>query len=252
MTTALRTYPLEADQAALWFLGQAGYLLRAGTTVIAIDPYLSDSVARTAPDYARQMPVPLPPAELDVDVFIVTHDHLDHLDPETIGPYPHKARTVFVAPRLACRKLETLGVPPANLRRVDIGDSLQVHGATITGVFALPTDATVADTTGYRVRFANGRTVYHSSDTGFSEHLLAAAPQAEVLLVCINGKWGNLTVPQAAALAARVRPRYAIPNHYDLMRLNSATPHDFVDALKAEAPSIQTRVLGIMEPFLWS
>ena len=32
-------------QLALWSLGQAGFVLKGGATIVYIDPYLSDSVA---------------------------------------------------------------------------------------------------------------------------------------------------------------------------------------------------------------
>ena len=182
---------LKSDEAALWTLGQAGCLVRSAGVTVAIDPYLSDSVAKNAPDCTRLLPVPIRPEALRVDLFVVTHDHLDHLDPETVGPYRHKDRTLFVAPRLACVKLAALGVPARNIRRLDVCESATVCGVTVRGMVALPTEKAVEDTTGYRLEFPNGRSLYHSSDTGFSEDLLRQAVFAEVLLVCINGKWGN-------------------------------------------------------------
>lgn len=242
---------LKSDEAALWMLGQAGCLVRSAGVTVVIDPYLSDSVAKIAPDCTRLLPVPIRPEDLRVDLFVVTHDHLDHLDPETIGPYRHKGRTQFVAPRLACRKLAELGVPAGNIQRVDVGETVKVCGVEVRGMFALPSEPAVEDTTGYRLEFSNGRSLYHSSDTGFSEELLLRAVFAEVLLVCINGKWGNLDVSGAVRLAGAVRPRVTIPNHYDMMAPNLEEPGRFVAAMSAAFPEISTRVLKVMEPYIW-
>src|SRR2546422_814566 len=66
-------------------------------------------------------------------------------------------------------------------------------------------------------RFANGRSVYHTSDTALHPLVLAAAPrEPDVMLVPINGKWGNPGPEQAAEFAATLRPRFVLPNHYDL------------------------------------
>jgi len=243
---------LTQDQASLWFLGQAGYIARAGDRTLAIDPYLTDSVAKTAPEYSRIVPVPIAPEDLDVDVFIVTHDHLDHLDPETIARYDHKDTTTFVAPRLAAKKLARLGIRESCIVKIDSGETCDVRGLNVTGVYAIPTDAAVIDTTGYKITFANGRSFYHSSDTSYSEVLKAAVPNAEVLLVCINGKWGNLSIAEAAIVAASVQPRFALPNHYYLMALNSADPEEFVARMEKEHPEIPVRITRIMEPFIWS
>ena len=183
--------------------------------------------------------------------FVVTHDHLDHLDPETVQRYRFQSETQFVAPRLACKKLRDLGVPDANIVRLDSGESAVVNDVKITGIYALPTAPEAVDTTGYKIEFSNHRSLYFTSDTGFSDLLLSCAPSAEVLLACINGKWGNLNAEQAAKLALKVSPLYAIPNHYDMMCLNSENPkifEYFIDQLKTQ---IQTRILKIMEPFVW-
>lgn len=242
---------MEAHQAALWHLGQAGYLVHSCGVMLAIDPYLSDSVGRTSPEYSRAIPVPIAPEELKVDLFLVTHDHLDHLDPETIGPYRHKKDTLFIAPRLACRKLKALGVPEENIIRVDSGEEQTLMGVRVQGIYAVPSAPEVMDTTGYRLEFRNGRSLYHTSDTDFSEMLLKAAPQAEVLLVCINGKWGNLDPDKAAKLAAAVRPRVAVPNHYDMMRLNSEDPAAFARLARETAPDVHVTILNILEPLIW-
>lgn len=242
---------LAPDQAALWFLGQAGYLLAAGDVTLAIDPYLSDSVGRIAPEFARLYPPPLTPEQLRADIIVITHDHLDHLDPDTLGAYRHKQGTLFIAPRLACRKLAALGLPESQVRRVDSGETFTWRNVEIRGIYAVPTGADVLDTTGYRIQWPNGRSVYHTSDTAFSELLLAAAPQAEVLLTCINGKWGNLNPVQAVELAARVQPRFAIPNHYDLMALNAENPETFRDLLRTRCPTLESPLLKVMAPFVW-
>lgn len=248
---AILKYKLPRSKAALWFLGQAGYVARAGKASVVIDPYLSDSVGRVAPDFKRAYPVPLRPSDLAVDVFIVTHDHLDHLDPDTVAAYRHTKETLFVAPHLAARKLVSLGVPEENVQRLDCGETLDCASVKLTGVYAVPTSADVVDTTGYRVEFANGRSFYHTSDTAYSDVVAAAAPKSDVLLACINGKYGNLNVAQAVKLAAAMRPRYAIPNHYDVMALNAENPESFRYFVGQECPDVAVRILKVLEPFVW-
>ena len=250
--TATPESPLPADQAALWFLGQAGYILRSGDLTVAIDPYLSDSAAAQAPEFTRRFPPPIAPEDLRVDLWFVTHDHLDHLDPETIRRYRHRDTTQFVAPRFAARKLGELGLPADNLHRLDAGESWTWQGLTVTGVFALPTSVDVLDTAGYCFRFPNGRSVYHTSDTAFTPLLLQAVPKGvEVLLVPINGKWGNLTVEQAVELTAAVAPRFVLPNHYDLMALNAENPETFHWLCRHRRLPAQCIIPSVMQPFLW-
>jgi L-ascorbate 6-phosphate lactonase len=247
----IRGLALAGNQAALWLLGQAGCIVRAGELTVAVDPYLTDSIGARNPEYARRFPPPVEPEQLAVDVFVVTHDHADHLDPETIRRYRHKATTDFVAPRLATEKLRALGVPAERVHRVDVGEERALRGLRIRGIYAAPTGPDVPDTTGYRLEFANGRSLYHSSDTAFAPKLLEAAPRAEVLLVAINGKWGNLDVAQAAELAAAVAPRFVLPNHYDLMALNSEDPEKFRGLCRERKLPAGCVVPAVMESFVW-
>lgn len=242
---------LQPDRAALWFLGQAGYYIRACGKSLLIDPYLSDSVGRGDPRFTRRYQPPVDPGEVRADIFIVTHDHLDHLDPETIGPYRYKDQTVFVAPRHSAKKLQSLGVKPENIRVVDHGDTVNIDGVEITGIFALGTSADVVDTAGYLIRFPNGRTVYHSADTAFCQLLLDCCPSPEVMLVCINGKYGNLNVDQAIRLAKASGPRYVIPNHYDMMELNGENPETFRCFCQEAGIGEMCRILQVMEEFQW-
>ena len=245
-------HPLDAAEAALWWLGQAGYIVRAGDVTLALDPYLTDSAAAKAPEFTRLFQPPIAPEELRADICVITHDHLDHLDPETIRRYAVKDETWFVAPRLAVRRLQELGVPPNRMVRLDAGETRAFGGVELHGVFALPTGADVLDTTGYLLRFSNGRSVYHTSDTAFHPLVLAAAPrEPDVMLVPINGKWGNPGPEQAAEFAAAVRPRFVLPSHYDLMALNAENPETFRWFCEQRGLGERCVIARRMEPFVW-
>jgi len=250
-----KQFPWEIElpkwKAALWFLGQAGYYMKSGGVSLVIDPYLSDSCGMNSPAFTRKYPVPVSAFEIKADIFIVTHDHTDHLDPETVKMYSYKKETTFVAPRFAARKLLSFGVPEANIRIVDVGESANIRGVNIRGVFALPTGADVLDTTGYLITFPNERSVYHTADTAFCSLLLKACPKAEVLLPCINAKFGNLNIAEAVSLTKAVNPKYVIPNHYDVMALNGENPESFKYFMEAEKTETQCVILKAMEMFVW-
>jgi L-ascorbate 6-phosphate lactonase len=246
-------FPLAPAEAALWWLGQAGYIIRGAGATVAVDPYLTDSAAADAPEFTRLFPPPIAPATLRVDIVVITHDHLDHLDPETIRLYPAKETTWFVAPRLAARKLPKLGVPASRIVPLNAGETHSFGAVDLSGVFALPTSADVLDTTGYLLRFGNGRSVYHTSDTAFHPLVLAAAPRSpDVMLVPINGKWGNPGPAEAAELAAAVRPRFVLPNHYDLMALNAENPATFRYFCRQRRLEQQCVIPRLMETFRWT
>ncbi|MET3879658.1 MBL fold metallo-hydrolase [Chitinophaga sp. OAE865] len=245
-------YALSPSQAAIWWLGQAGYIIRASGLTVVIDPYLSDSAARGAPEFTRLYPAPVQPEHLMADICIITHDHLDHLDPDTLSGYQYKQDTWFVSPLLAARKLIAIGIPEQRIVIISVGESKTIEGLVVSGVFALPTGPDVLDTTGYHIKFANGRNVYHTSDTQFHPLLVAAAPRTpEVMLVPVNGKWGNPGPEQAAELSYALQPRFVMPNHYDMMALNAENPGVFKWHCTKMNMQEQCIIPERMQPFVW-
>ncbi len=243
---------LSDSEAALWWLGQAGYVIRVAELTVVIDPYLSDSAAKDAPEFLRLYPSPIRPDELSADIYIITHDHLDHLDPDTILSYTKKNETWFVAPRQAAKKLRSLGIPARRIVTLHAGDTWCLGSTEITGVFALPTAADVLDTTGYFIKFGNGRNFYHTSDTEYHPLVLAAAPKKpEVMLVPINGKWGNPGPEQAASFAHAVQPTCVLPNHYDLMGLNAENPNVFKWFCAQKKMNTQCIIPVRMQSYVW-
>lgn len=241
------------SEAALWWLGQAGYVVRAADVTVMIDPYLSDSAGKDSPEFSRLYPAPINPTELSVDIYIVTHDHLDHLDPDTVSHYHGKERTWFVAPRQAAKKLALLGIPADRIIILHAGETWRFGSTEITGVFTVPTSADVLDTTGYLIKFGNGRSFYHTSDTEYHPLVVAAAPKKpEVMVVPINGKWGNPGPEKAALFARAVQPGYVLPNHYDLMELNAENPESFKWFCFQNGMSKQCIIPTRMQPFVWS
>src|SRR4029078_13338621 len=73
-------------QLGLWSLGQAGFVLKGGATLVYIDPYLSDRVAASGTS-APRFPPALDPAQIThAQAVFTTHEHGDHNDPLTLGP----------------------------------------------------------------------------------------------------------------------------------------------------------------------
>lgn len=69
------------------WLGQAGLLFETENIKLMVDPYLSDSVSKINPQNYRRVPVDENFFNVEPDVIILTHDHLDHTDPETLCHY---------------------------------------------------------------------------------------------------------------------------------------------------------------------
>src|SRR5689334_9791730 len=75
---------------AIWGMGQMGFAIKGDDSgVIYIDLCLSDVVAERASPvvFARAFEPPVLPGDItNASYVLVTHEHLDHADPLTLGP----------------------------------------------------------------------------------------------------------------------------------------------------------------------
>jgi L-ascorbate 6-phosphate lactonase len=230
------------------WLGQAGFRFEAGGLRILVDPFFSDHEDRTYP------PLPVDEFGAAIDWLLVTHEHLDHLDPQSlraVAARSERLRIVVPAPlehmaRDACADAEVLAVAR--------GDRLELPGAgavtVVPAVHAVhPRDGYADDPrfVGYVLEL-EGVTVYHAGDTLAADSLFEAlAPLlVDVALLPVNGRTffreqadlaGNLDGRDAVALATRIGARVLVPIHWDLFAGNTEWPGRVVDeAVQAEAP----------------
>lgn len=261
MSTALmqgiRRFPVERGSCALWWLGQNGFLVRSpGGVLLAIDAYLTDSVQTVhgephGLDLRRRVPVFIEPESLDVDFFLCTHSHDDHADPETIRRLDQGRISGFGGPGLTCAKFGRLGVAAEKTEQIYPGGTMRAGDIEVQGTFALPTDETDLNHVGFFLKIDNGPGIYVTGDTDYSGLLGAVGRlQPDLMITCINGGYNNLSHWEAAELAAAVKPRIAIPCHYDMFRDNSVDPAQFRASLSVRAPGVHYQQLEYVTPFV--
>ncbi len=208
------------------WIGQGGYLFSIGKKVLCVDPYLSNSV-RDVEGLERLIPIPIDPQELKADMVISTHDHIDHLDEESIK-HMNLANSVFAGPKTCVEHFMAMGIPENRLLQLNAGDSIPLGDAVINGVYANHTP----DSIGVVIQY-NGYTVYIVGDSLYDEKLLDAGKyNPDILISCINGRWGNMGYDDAASLAIKLGVKVAIPSHYGMFAENTEDPDKFKDALK--------------------
>ncbi|SOY47357.1 putative Metal-dependent hydrolase or Beta-lactamase [Cupriavidus taiwanensis] len=239
-----------AGKAEVLWLGQAATRITTpGGKVIVIDPWLTNNPK--TPAGFRQLS-----ALGKVDLILVTHAHNDHL-----GDTPALARLtnapVYNGGGLG-RALVSLGlVPEAQVQRFGKSGTVMPFGPAgpkITAVhaehsseLALKNPATGKDEThyggepvGYIIELENGFRIWHMGDTGLfgDMRLIGEIYKPDLVLIPIGGY--STMAPQDAAIAVRdlVRPRFAIPIHYQTSAQASGTPEQFRTALGAGAATI--------------
>jgi L-ascorbate 6-phosphate lactonase len=255
----IRAYPVPARSVAVWWLGQNGFIFKSPEgTLISTDMYLTNSCAHYYADSGisldRQVPVLISPEELDVDIYTCTHNHMDHTDPDTIEGLRHKDTTHFVGPHPTCSVYREKGIESGRIVPAWPDCELEFRDITVRGAFALPTDDTDLNHMGFVFRFGTqGPRVYITGDTDYSDLLASAAKHVpDVMITCINGGFNNLSHYEAAQLAAQVKPKVAVPCHYDMFADNAVDPRQFRASLTLRAPQVAYKEMQHGEPWVFT
>jgi L-ascorbate 6-phosphate lactonase len=235
-----------------------GFIIKSPSgTVIAVDAYLTDSCRAIGEtigiDLGRQVPVFIEPEELDVDHVLCTHSHQDHADPETLLRMPKRSVRSFVGPGLVTEIYRRCEVTPARIEHVYPGAKVMASDLVVQGTFAMPTDDSDLNHMGYVIGLEGGPRVYLTGDTDFHAllgHVGKLSP--DVMIPCINGGFNNMSHWEAAELARLVKPKIAIPCHYDMFKDNLGDPAQFQACLRVAAPEVRYQKLEHMAPFVVS
>lgn len=238
LAAVIETLSVQPGNLAVFWLGGAGFAFKSASgPLVAVDPYLSDALDHYYSWKRLPLsPVPLPPADLQAGVVLITHAHEDHLDPETIPDLARSSAAVFVGPALCVKAMREWGLPAERVVEINHGEHRSVAGVPLTAVLAhhvSPAGAQTPDAVGY-VFDLEGIRVYHSGDTLYHPELQQVRDlRPNVMLICINGGYGNMGPADAARLTAEIDPAVVIPMHWGLVAENTADPDLFVRALAA-------------------
>lgn len=232
--------------ASLTWLGQSGFLLETDGVRLACDLYLSDYCKqRSKLDHTRLMPIPISPEALPpVDHYLITHAHIDHFDPLTVGPVlREQPRTRFYCPPAGMAVVGEFFAEAENrFTLLDSGAAVELsQGVTVV---ALPAahEELQKDAQDEYIAFSylvlltrTKQAVFFAGDTipfdGQVQAIRDAVPQgyALTLVLPVNGRdlrratlgfKGNLTAQEAVALYHATGAQLLVPCHFGMFALN--------------------------------
>ena len=252
---ALARLEVPKRSVALAWFGQASFALRLGGTTVLVDPFLS-------PHPERVVPPPFAAEEArGVDLVLVTHDHLDHLDDVALPAIASASpNATVVVPDEVVERVRALGIE----RVTGLAQDARTEAGAVT-VEAVPACHGLEMTDAYRlgpflgyVVSAGGARVYHAGDTVPFDGLVERLRELRVhlALLPINGRddgreaagiVGNMDAREAAQLAHDIGADAAVPMHWDMFASNLGDPASFVAAARTTAIVLQRN-----RPFLYT
>jgi L-ascorbate 6-phosphate lactonase len=227
---------VAAGELAIYWLCQAGFAFKSSANeVVYIDPYFSDVVERLI-GFKRMMTCPVRAEEANADLVVCTHEHLDHMDTDALPVVARNSRTHFTGPIECIKEFAKLGIPADRCHLLEEGKSLTFGGVEINAVYADHGDL-APDALGIVLDFG-GVKVYHTGDTAYrpKEFIPAIEMKPEVLIPCINGRFGNMDAKEAALMTGLVKPRVVIPSHFWMFVEQNGEPAAFLDFCRELAP----------------
>ena len=193
------------------WLGQAGLMLETGGKILLVDPYLSDNVKNFEPQNYRRVPVEEHFLQIKPDVIVITHNHLDHLDKETLKYYlTEKANCLVLTPNGGWQEVRKFG-GGSNYVLFNAGTTWTEGDIVFRAVKAEHSDPYAIGV----IISAEGKNYYITGDTLYNEAVFASLPELplEAVFLPINGLGNNMNAMEAAAFARRTGAKFAVPFH---------------------------------------
>lgn len=196
----------------IW-LGQAGLLIEANGHTLLVDPYLSDSVEKVNPKNFRRVAIDYDFYKIRPDMIILTHDHLDHTDPETLGRYLSDFSDITVlASYNAWMSVREFG-GSHNYVSFNRHTVWTQYGITFRAVRAEHSDEFAI---GVIIDDGENR-IYIVGDSLYNEEIFKDIPETiDTVFVPINGEGNNMNMTDAAEFAKRINATYTVPVHFGM------------------------------------
>ena len=203
------------------WLGQAGLMFETDGKIILVDPYLSDSVAQVEPHNTRRVPVDEKYLKITPDIIVLTHNHLDHTDLETLKYYLYEDSKVCVlASYNAWQNIrKKFGGLQNNYVMFNEGTRWTEDAVQFEAVYAEHSDDTAI---GVIIR-AEGKVYYITGDTLYNKRVFKNLPEKiDYVFLPVNGKGNNMNMVDGKAFCEKIGAT-AIPLHcglFDAIDLN--------------------------------
>ena len=192
------------------YLGQAGLMFETESSVIMIDPYLSDSVKMVNPKNYRRLPIDKSYLEIKPDVIIFTHNHLDHYDPETVGHFiTSETKVTVLAPKSVWDEVRKIG-GDNNYVLFNRHTQWSENGMRFTATYAEHSDPTPIGV----IIYDGKKKYYITGDTLYNEEIFEDIPDdIYALFLPVNGVGNNMNMTDAARFAKRINAEKVVPLH---------------------------------------
>ena len=251
LVNRIKKIKIPEGSIGIWWLGQAGFIIKMSSNeIIVIDAYLSDCCERVH-GFKRITPSPVKAEELTGNLIIATHNHYDHFDIDSIPIFMDRSKVKLAGPDSVIKESLELGISKDNLILLQENKEIEFKEFKLLPAYAEHGDSPM-DAVGLILDF-NYFKIYYTGDTTYCPKKMKVAIQnePEIIVLPINGKFGNLNPVEAAKLAGNVKAKVSIPCHFWTFVEHNGDPLAFSEALKKYAQGCECKILALGEGFIY-
>lgn len=205
----------------LTYFGHSAFSIKSGKFLVLVDPFFNGNPH-----------IKVDPFSFQPTAVVVTHGHSDHIgDAIDIAK---KSNALIISNFEICNWFMKEGVSNVHPLHIGGGNKFEFgyvkltiahHGSTSNEGISLGSPCGV-------IISIDGKTIYHAGDTGLfmDMQLIGELTSIDVAMLPIGG---NFTMDIRDALRATefLKPKVAIPMHYNTFPLIKANPEEFVSKL---------------------
>ena len=159
-------------------------------------------------------PFHLKEAPHDADIILVTHDHYDHFSAEDVAKVAKEGTRLICPASTKALALEA-GFPEENITVLAPGERTVAEGVSVAAVPAYNVGKQFHTKDRGWIGFIvtlGGLRFWIAGDTDDNEDVRKV--KCDIALVPVGGKY-TMTAEEAAALVNAIRPKFAVPTHYN-------------------------------------
>ncbi len=248
---------LKDNLSFIWF-GHSTFLLNIGGKIILFDPVFSGSASPVGLFVKRYQDPVLKLEELpEVDYIVISHDHYDHLDMDTVKFFQAK-KTKFITPLGVTSHIKGWGVQEERLTELDWWQSLEIDGlefiCTPAQHFSGRTGTNSNKTLWSSWIVKNKKSsIFFSGDSGYDTHFKSIGDKYGPFDITFieNGQYNQMwrdvhVLPEETAQAfLDLRGKNLVPVHWGMFSLSL---HDWFEPIEELEKQAKLKNLKLMTP----
>lgn len=248
----------DSKDATFVWLGHSSFLIRIAGKTLLIDPVFSNHAAPLPLMTPRFQPPVMPLEELpDIDAIVISHDHYDHLDCDTIKFFLDK-KAKFFTPLGVGSHLRYWGIAQERITELDWWQSASLDNLTLTC-------APSQHFSGRSLPFENKTlwaswaitsdqtNIFYSGDSGYSDHFQEIGERLGPFEISFleNGQYNDQWRPvhmhpeESAQAYFDLKSESMVAVHWGMFNMSL---HNWYDPIETITMHAQNRGINLITP----